>query len=427
MIDEFDIKVYSVPGKFRTTSRLRRRVFFGLSFFFIAASTGSLSPGRYSEPGVIQRRRSNDSAMGKIFYAVSGEGRGHAARARAAIEDLRAEHEVVLYAPGHAFELLAPVYQNSAVEVRPLPGLRFQYTASRRLGYFKTACGNLGYLRALQRLFRTLVRDIEAAQPDLAITDFEPSLPRAARRCGLPFLSLDHQHFLVTYDLRSLPFGLRCHAGLMAQAVRACHRGQVHSIVSSFYFPPLRPGVDAVTQIGVLMRPEIRHARPESGRHLVAYLRRFQEPRVYRALAECGEEVRVYGLGARSDVGRLRFREVDVRRFAEDLATCRALVTTAGNQLVGEALYLGKPVLAMPESGNREQAVNAHFLRRSGTGLVSTMDAVTPGHVRALLDGSHRLTAGIDRRRLCGNPAALAIIRRHLAPAARPVRLPIPA
>jgi uncharacterized protein (TIGR00661 family) len=365
--------------------------------------------------------------MGKIFYAVSGEGRGHAARARAAIEDLRDEHEIVLYAPGHAFELLAPVYENSAVEVRRLPGLRFHYTASHRLAYLKTAASNLGYVRDLPRLIRRLMRDIEAAQPDLAITDFEPSLPRAARRCGLPFLSLDHQHFLVTYDLSSLPFDLRCYAGMMALAVRACHQGQAHSIVSSFYFPPLRPRVRAVTQIGVLMRPEIRRARPETGRHLVAYLRRFQEPGVYRALAGCGEEVRIYGLGARPAAGRLRFHEVDVHRFTEDLARCRALVTTAGNQLVGEALYLGKPVLAMPESGNREQAVNAHFLRRSGTGLVSSMDAVTAGHVRALLDGADRLTARIDRRRLCGNPAALEIIRRHLAPAARPARPPIPA
>ena len=45
-----------------------------------------------------------------------------------------------------------------------------------------------------------------------------------------------------------------------------------------------------------------------------------------------------------------------------------AVVTTAGNQLVGEVLYLEKPVLAMPESNNFEQFINAFFLEQSGTG-----------------------------------------------------------
>ena len=47
-----------------------------------------------------------------------------------------------------------------------------------------------------------------------------------------------------------------------------------------------------------------------------------------------------------------------------------AVVSTAGNQLVGEALYLGKPVLVMPERVNFEQAINAHYLEQSGAGWV---------------------------------------------------------
>ena len=33
------------------------------------------------------------------------------------------------------------------------------------------------------------------AKPDLVITDFEPLLPRAARLEGVPYISIDHQHF----------------------------------------------------------------------------------------------------------------------------------------------------------------------------------------------------------------------------------------
>ncbi len=370
--------------------------------------------------------------MANIFYAVSGEGRGHAARARALIEDLATAHNVVLYAPGHAYHFLAPIYRNSAVDVRPLPGLRFHYTARRNLGYLKTGYRSLGYVRALPQLVRRLTRDLEKGGADLVVTDFEPSLPRAAQRCGVPFISLDHQHFLLTYDLSSLPRSLRWYAGLMAQSVKAFYWGQTHSIVSSFYFPPLRTGVRDVTQIGVLMRPEIRHARPDYGQHLVVYLRRFAGPNVRRALTECGYPVRIYGLGARPPEGLLEFHDIDIRRFSEDLATCRGLVTTAGNQLVGEALYLGKPVLAMPEPGNREQAINAYFLAQTGAGSVTSMDVINHGHLRRLIeDGpgsiAQYLDSHIDRRRLCGNSAALDTINQCLAPTPRLGQCPVPA
>ena len=368
--------------------------------------------------------------MGKIFYAVSGEGRGHAMRARTLIEELKSDHQVVLYAPHHAFEILGPVYRDDpAVELRRIPGLRFRYTSGRRLDYLGTGWGSLGYLTGLAGSVRRVARDIEAEQPDLAITDFEPILPRAARRVGVPFLSLDHQHFLTTYDLSSLSFRLRCGAGLMAAVVRAYYHGQAATVVSSFYFPPLRRRADRVIQIGVLLRPEILNARPESGRHLLAYLRRHESRRMLAALGASGCEVRVYGLGERPVQGRLRFKAIDVEGFAADLASCRGLVTTAGNQLIGEAQYLGKPVLAMPEKGNLEQEINAHFLSRSGTGLAVAMGAVTAEHVRALLANAEHLVARIDRRRLCGNPSALAVLRRHLPskPAAGPLPIPIPA
>lgn len=350
----------------------------------------------------------------KIFYAVSGEGRGHATRAQTLIEELKHEHEIVLFAPGHAHELLEPHYRDTSVEVRRIPGLRFDYTQNHRLDYLATAQGVYRFLRRLPRLVDDLCHQVEAERPDLVITDYEPALPRAARRCGVPYLSLDHQHFLNTYQLSSLPLGLRLHARFMALFAPLVYRHQVHSVVSSFYFPPLKPGLLRVTQIGVLLRPEIRFAAPTRGDYLLAYLRRAVTPQVLEALADCGVEVRIYGLGERPDVGRLRFRSVDVKGFTEDLAGCRALVSTAGNQLIGEAQYLGKAVLAMPEAGNREQAINAHFLRTSGAGESVDLERLTAARLRSFLVRSERLAARIDRDRLLGNPEALAIIDQLL-------------
>ena len=360
--------------------------------------------------------------MGTIFYSVSGEGRGHATRVKAVVDALCGEHRVVIYAPDMAFDFLSQAYQQTDVLVRRIPGLSFYYTARRRLNPFKTAWQNAASAVGFPGVIQRLQRDIETERPDVAITDFEPLLPRAAKQSGLPFISLNHQHFLLAYDLGSLPRWLRMLAALMSGVVGAYYRDQAQTIISSFYFPPLRSECRNVTQIGVLLRPEILAARPEQGEHVVAYLRRSVPMNVYDALAECGCEAHIYGLGARPAEGSLRFFDVDAYRFVEDLAASRALISTAGNQLVGEALYLGKPVLAMPERGNYEQHINAHFLEQCGGGMACSMEKFSGVAARRFLRTFNKPLTSVNRARLYGNPAALEIIGRYLPPSRAHVR-----
>jgi uncharacterized protein (TIGR00661 family) len=229
---------------------------------------------------------------------------------------------------------------------------------------------------------------------------------------------LNHQHFLVTYDLSSLPEWLERRVSLMGKVVRTYYSGQVETVVSSFYFPPLKPGLENVTQIGVLLRPEILQAHIEDRGHLVAYLRRYASPEILEFLERLGCEIHVYGLGSRPPSGKLRFYGIDVLRFVEDLATSRALICTAGNQLVGESLYLGKPVLALPEPNNHEQYMNAHYLQASGTGMWVEMDRLSTDTLEHFLSRLDEFRCRIDKKRLYGNPQALKIIQKHL-PAAK--------
>ncbi len=352
--------------------------------------------------------------MAKVFISMSGEGRGHATRVRAVTEALRSRHQIRLFAPRDAYQLLAPQYDGSEVEVERLPGLQFSYTSARRLDYSRTVMDAWRYLRGFRGLVGYLRREIQAERPDLIITDFEPALPRAALRCGVPFVSLNHQHFLRTYDLSSLDWRLRWHAAYMGAVVGLYHRGQTETIVSSFYFPPLRSGCDGVTQVGVLLQRELTELDPKHGDYLVAYWRRFAPDNVMGALATCGREVRVYGLGERESQERVRFLPVDAEGFRSDLAGCAALISTAGNQLVGEALYLGKPVFALPEPGNYEQYINAHFLRESGAGDWGEMGQFEQSTLDRFLDGVEAYRRRIDRARINGLPATLRVLQRYL-------------
>jgi len=109
-------------------------------------------------------------------------------------------------------------------------------------------------------------------------------------------------------------------------------------------------------QVGPLVRTAIA-AGHAAGRRLPALLSAAASTpfSAVEALAECGMPVKVYGLGHREHFGNVSFHAIDERRFVEDLAACRAVVAAAGNQLIGEALHLGKPLLVLPERAHAEQ------------------------------------------------------------------------
>jgi uncharacterized protein (TIGR00661 family) len=359
--------------------------------------------------------------MATIFYSLAGEGRGHATRVRTIVEHLRSEHRFVIFAPGDAFDMLAPLYEQTGVRVVRIPGLHFEYAASRALSPWRTTRGSLAYLARLPKLVARLEREIEAGRPDLVITDFEPSLPRAAVRRGVPFVSLNHQHFLVTSDFSQLPAELRLRAFGLGKLVELYYSGQATTIVSSFCFPKLRAGLGPTLQIGPLLRPQVLEARPDHGAHLVVYLRKFGPDRLLDALAATGREVRAYGLGQQPSVGNIHFHAIDERRFVEDLATSYALVTTAGNQLLGEALYLKKPVLAFPEPSNPEQQLHGYLLANERVGERLDFEQVNAAALRGFLAKVEYYRSQILSDRLNGNTAALAELRRHLPPQSRPV------
>ena len=300
--------------------------------------------------------------MAKIFYSLAGEGHGHAVRARTVVDHLRRDHEVVLFTSAQACDLLMRVYGHRIGNVRVcrIPGIRFHYKRGR-LSLTRSVTEGLRFQRRMKAIAESLAGAIRSERPNLVITDFEPALPRAAEMCGVPYVSLDHQNFLVAYNLSRLPFGLRAAARVMRCVVRAHYRQQCASIVSSFFSPPYRRGQEKTLSVGPLLRPHLLSASRYTGKHVVSYIRQNTPPRVLELLASLKREVRVYGLGSRKPQGPLRFCTFDEKRFVQDLATSYAVIGAAGNQSIGEALFLGKPILALPERHHHEQRINAWF------------------------------------------------------------------
>lgn len=366
--------------------------------------------------------------MAKIFISMAGEGRGHAARVRTLVEHLRHDHELWLFAPNEAYDFLARCYGRAHgvenVWLHRIPGLRFHYT-NGQLDRGKSIASGLTYaFRKLPRLVGAFRRRIDAVSPDLIITDFEPALGWAAwGRRRVPHLSLDHQHVLMTYDLSSLPRSLQWHAWSMSWAVRLHTPSPTARVVSSFYSPPPKRGWETIKQIGPMIRPEIAAAVPIAGDYLLSYLRANTPETVLDILAQAGAPVKVYGLGERPPQGVLTFCPIHERRFVEDLAGCRAVICAAGNQLLGESLYLGKPVMALPEEYHHEQMINAHFIANLGVGMWTTLEALTVEMLTEFREREPQFRAALQsmQGRLDGTADALAEIQQLLEQTASPV------
>lgn len=357
--------------------------------------------------------------MARIAISLCGEGRGHATRICTLLEHLAGEHQIVVYTSADALAFLKVRYPPGSgnVEVREIPGLVFQYTGGR-LDVVRSIAAGLDYqARTLGPLTDRLMTELEAFDADLGITDFEPALPRACARQGIPLLSVDHQHFLLAYDLGVLPWSLQWHAWLMGHAVWVCTVGASDTVVSAFFRPPLRRGWEHVVQVGPLLRRELIGATPDDRGYLVSYLRRHTPFATLASLADCGLPVRVYGLGERESFGALSFHAIDGQRFVEDLVGCRALVAAAGNQLIGEALQLGKPMLVLPESAHAEQLMNAHFLATMNCGEFSLLEETTAERIRAFVTDLDRFRPALAAvaGRMDGTADVLDVIRHRLS------------
>ncbi|TWT44005.1 MurG-like transferase [Phycisphaerae bacterium RAS1] len=347
----------------------------------------------------------------RIAYGIFGYGRGHATRAAAVLPELRKRHELLILAGGDAYDTLWPTFP-----IHRIPTLGYVYRPGGKRSNWLTFRRNLwDALDILLRgpTFRGVVEVIADFRPDVVIADAEPWTHRAAQHLGIPRISFDHFGILA-YCKPPVPFGDRLRSRRDVMIYRMLMGRPQRVIVSSFYDAPARrPGV---VTIGPMLRDEVLRAQPRRGEYLLAYFNKGQHQftaQVEAALRMAGLPVLVYGTPRQGLDGRLDFRPLSNEPFVEDLSGCRAVISTAGNQLVGEAVHLGKPMLVMPEDCV-EQRLNAAALERLGIGMRTTQAAFSAATIAEFLRREVEFIARVRGLRRDGRAEALEAIERFL-------------
>lgn len=360
----------------------------------------------------------------RIAYGVHGYGRGHATRALAVLDALAARHEVLVFAGGDAHDLLGARFP-----VTPVPCLRLVYSGGRRDTWL-TLRSNLPRLSDLMRGgpgVAAVAADMRDFAPDVVICDAEPWTNAAALRLGIPRIGFDHFGVLVHCEV-VLPLGDRLESFIDRVAYRWLMRWPERVLVSSFF--RARPRRPSVKLVGPLLGALVRRFQPTRGEHLLVYFNQGPSQltsRMLEELASLGSEVRLYGLGREGREGSLTFRPALREGFLEDLASCRAVLSTAGNQLMGEAMAYAKPVLVVPEQ-TVEQRLNAREIVRMGIGESITAAELDRGSISSFLTRADDYAARARELTSDGQAQAVEWLERWVYELSKPrAAAPLPA
>ncbi|MEZ4410426.1 MAG: glycosyltransferase family protein [Polyangiales bacterium] len=340
----------------------------------------------------------------RILYGVVGEGMGHAMRSRVVLEHLeRCGHEVEVMASGRASEFLAKRF----TEVHRIHGFHIITDENRvRRGHTlwsNILAGTTGVPRNIAAYFDLITE----FRPELVISDFESWTYLYAKAHGVPVISIDNMQVINRCTLD--PSVIEGHEADY-QLTKAFVKGKLpfcaHYLIGAFFnAPPRKPDT---TVLPPILRPEILAATPSRGDHLLVYQTAQGYDALEKALRSTGMECRVYGLrrGITEEQaeGNLRHRPFSEQGFIDDLASARGVVASAGFTLMSEAVFLRKPMLAVPLAGQFEQWVNARYLELEGFGLAAETaeDAAT---LARFVDAIPRCEAALARYTHDGNGA----------------------
>jgi uncharacterized protein (TIGR00661 family) len=318
-----------------------------------------------------------------ILYGVPGEGMGHATRSKVVIGHLLAQgHEVYVVSSSRAYTMLAAAFPGRVHEIHGFHIAYKDLTVSKSRTTKLTLRNAPDDLRVNFTQYRELLRDFE---PEVVISDFESFTYLFAKIHRLPVISIDNMQVLNRAVLNvPIPEEEQGNFRLAKGIVKLKLPRSRHYFITSFFSVPIRK--KRTTLVPPIIRAEILAARPSPGSHVLVYQTSTNQHDLVSILQQLpGQEFRVYGFNREEDHGNVQLRAFSEAGFIADLASARAVVTNGGFSLISEAVYLHKPVCAVPIPGQFEQWLNAAEIEKMGYGR--HFEAITPENLRTFLAG----------------------------------------
>jgi len=350
----------------------------------------------------------------RILYGVVGEGMGHATRSKVVCEHLVARgHDVKIVVSGRAHTMLSRAFSD-VVEIR---GLTIRYVDNRMDRDGTLARNVLAAPAMLAANVGAYFDTVAKFRPDAVISDFDSFAYLFAKRHGLPVISIDNQQIVSRCKLgKFAKAGAKLDYQLTKAFVRAKLPGCDHYVITTFFEPPIRRKCETdTTLVPPILRKEILEAkrRARLGEHVLVYQTSTTDTKLLDELQSVREQkFVVYGLRRSAHRGNTTLKEFSETGFVDDLSSARAVVCNGGLSLIGEAIYLGKPIFSVPVRNQYEQVLNARYLEQLGYGLEAPQ--IEGDLLRLFLSEASKYAARLAKHKQDGNRELFILVDRLL-------------
>lgn len=308
----------------------------------------------------------------KIFYSFSGHGHGHAVRSSVVIEYLRRlGHQVKAATFGQGLKFAEKSNLKDIVEIEGF----LMYYNKRGLSSTKTVLNFFN--RSPEVIFSNLFKlrkVLNSFEPDLIISDFEPFSAYWAKWKDIPLIKINNQSVMTLAKIKiPAKFYPDYLIGRTLVIDIFAPRAKFNFVLS--FSPELTPIKKRYQKNSFLMPPILREKifalQPKKENFILVYQTSPVYQKKLNQIFNQFPQMRfyLYNAGPKVVSGRnLLIKDFSEENFLNDLTNCRAVITNGGFGLMGEAIYLGKPILSVPIKGDFEQTLNAILLERCGYG-----------------------------------------------------------
>lgn len=290
----------------------------------------------------------------KILYGIQGTGNGHITRAR---------HMAAAFATNENIQV--DYFFSGRNKANYFDMEVFNEYASKRGLSFVTEAGRINHTKTLttNNFFRFIkdIKDTNLKSYDLVLNDFEPISAWAAKRQGVPSLSVSHQaaflnHVptqnqtfidkLITQHFAPTQYNLGTHwyhFGYDIIPPFVTNELKKHAMQSRFQ------NIEN-DQILVYLPFESIDIVKEQLQVISEWKFTCYHPNITHAYKDAN----------------IQFKPLSTTGFKQDLLTCSGVVSNCGFELSTECLSLGKPLLVKPLQKQYEQLSNAFTLQKLG-------------------------------------------------------------
>jgi uncharacterized protein (TIGR00661 family) len=306
----------------------------------------------------------------RILYGVVGEGMGHAMRSSVLLDRLAAKgHEVRIVVSGRAAEYLDKRHPGKVTRITGLTMVYEDNTVQK----IKTAFANLKAIADVPDNMRAYLEMARSFSPDVVISDFESWSYWFAKGQRIPIISVDNMQIMPRCHHESDVLGDEMRSFLLAKSIVRAKLPRCNAyLITTFFYPRIKR--DRTTLHPPILRNVILDAKAQTknGEHVLVYQSGTSHDTLLDVLKSVGAPFRIYGMKrgitAEEKDGNIVHCPFSETKFIDDIATARAVISGGGFTLMGEAIYLGKPMLSVPLVGQFEQVLNANYLEKLGYG-----------------------------------------------------------